>query len=187
MSKALENSQKLKRDAEEIIKQTEVNSILSQIGNVSIVGSYELDVMSRPDVDFCVVNPLLNRDKVISATEDFLKSGHFRTVAMTDAFNFTLSHLPKGYFFELTISKDGVDWIIDIQCVETDSFSVEPTREFKKLIKENPKSRNLILEIKNELLNREKYKKETKSTDIYYAVLRDGIKTKEEFFAIISR
>lgn len=171
----------LRKQALEIVERTRVVEMLSGMGDVFEVGSYALDLMVRRDIDFCVVNPAFRREGVLRATHEMLACGHFRTVVMTDTVRFPVAHLPGGYFFELVLPGPGGDWTVDVQGVETDAFSVAPTRRHRRLLEEDPGARGRILEIKHHLLDGERYRHGVRAMDIYAAVLEDGVAGVEGF------
>jgi DNA polymerase sigma len=184
MREIREQAAALREQALEIVERTKVVEMLSVMGDVFAVGSYDLDLMVRRDIDFCVVNPAFRRDDVLRATNEMLASGHFRTVVMTDTFRFPVAHLPRGYFFELVLPGPGGDWTVDVQGVETDAFSVAPTRRYRRLLEEDPGARELILEIKHHLLDGEQYRHGISSRDIYDAVLEQGVVSVADFVAL---
>ncbi len=174
----------LREQALEIVERTRIVKTLALMGDVFAVGSYDLDLMVRRDIDFCVVNPAFRRDDVLRATNEMLASGHFRTVVMTDTFRFPVAHLPRGYFFELVLPGPGGDWTVDVQGVDTDAFSVAPTRRYRRLLEEDPGARERILQIKRHLLDGEQYRHGVSSRDIYDAVLEHGVASVADFVAL---
>ena len=184
MREMLEQADALREQALEIVERTRIVEMLSGTGDVFTVGSYDLDLMVRRDVDFCVVNPAFRREDVLRATHEMLASGHFRTVVMTDTFRFPVAHLPSGYFFELVLPGPGGDWTVDVQGVETDAFSVAPTRRFRRLLEADPAARGRILEIKHHLLDGERYRHGVTSRDIYAAVLEGGVASVADFVSL---
>ncbi len=183
MREMREQAAALREQALEIVERTRVVEMLALMGDVFAVGSYDLDLMVRRDVDFCVVNPAFRRDDVLRATNEMLASGHFRTVVMTDTYRFPVAHLPRGYFFELVLPGPGGDWTVDVQGVETDAFSVAPTRRFRRLLEADPEARERILEIKHHLLDGEQYRHGVRAMDIYAAVLEEGVTSPADFVA----
>lgn len=178
-----EQAAELRGHAQEIVERTRIVEMLSAMGEVFAVGSYELDLMVRRDVDFCVVNPAFRREDVLRATHEILAAGHFRTVVMTDTFRFPVAHLPRGYFFELVLPGPGGDWTVDVQGVETEAFSVAPTRRYRRLLDADPGARGRILRIKHHLLDGDRYRHGVGSTDIYAAVLEQGVEGGDDFVA----
>ncbi len=173
----------MREQALEIVERTGIVEMLALMGDVFAVGSYELDLMVRRDVDFCIVNPAFRRDDVLRAANEMLASGHFRTVVMTDTVRFPVAHLPRGYFFELVLPGPGGDWTLDVQGVETEAFSVAPTRRFRRLLEADPAARERILEIKHHLLDGEQYRHGVRAMDIYAAVLEEGVTSPADFVA----
>lgn len=183
MGEMLREAEALRMQALEIVERTRIVEMLSGIGEVFAVGSYDLDVMVRRDIDFCVVNPAFRREDVLRATHEMLACGRFRTVVMTDTLLFPVAHLPRGYFFELVLPGPGGDWTVDVQGVETDAFSVAPTRRYRRLMEADSGARRRILEIKHHLLDGERYRHGVTSSDIYTAVLEDGVASVADFLS----
>ena len=55
MHRLLEESKRIKVQADRILKESGIIEILKDYGEIKIGGSYPLDVMLRPDLDFFVV------------------------------------------------------------------------------------------------------------------------------------
>lgn len=185
MHRLLEESKRIKAQANKILKTSGIIDILQSYGEVKIGGSYALDVMLRPDIDIFVVAPQHNWDGVLEIQSKIMKSKYFREFDFVNWVDFEDQSLTsmKGYYFQPWVPVDGQLWKIDIWLITSESDkSAETTEHFKKLLSEADESKKItILEIKEAMRQGKKYIKGVDGRLIYKAVLEDDITNPKEF------
>jgi hypothetical protein len=196
LSNIVEQSKKIKSQADRILKDSGIIEILQSYGEVKLAGSYALDVMLRPDIDIYVVASEHNWEKVLDIQFKISKSNYFREVDFVNWFDF--SNEPsnidvwvpsvKGYYFRPIVPLEGELWKMDIWLItsEYDKTS-ERTDYFKKLLDSADESKkSAILEIKEAMRKGNSYIDDVDGKLIYKAVLELGINTPDEFRSFLS-
>jgi hypothetical protein len=180
----IEQSVKSKRQADLLINGSGIMDILSTYGEVKIGGSYALNVMLRPDLDFFVIADKHDWSKVLDINSKIMSSKFFKIVCFANWNDFgetTPDDNMKGYYFMTKISTEDTTWKCDIWLITPDQDkSSEYTETFKKLLV-NDDQRKQILTIKDHFKQGEKYVKGVDGKLIYTAVLEKNISTIEEF------
>lgn len=174
----------MKKDiAEKLIKDTEIIKILSVLGDVKIVGSLNLDLLYRNDIDLLVFAQNPEESKAIDITKSLLDMNIFQTVGFSK--NLDNDDYPKGYYWELIYIHNHEKWKFDIWHLSQEQDYVKKLtaqeKEFKKILERYPERRSTILEIKRDFFDGVKYRDELKSIEIYNAVLLNNISSLEEF------
>ncbi len=109
----LQFSKKQKIKATKLIKETNILKILKQVGEPSIFGSYEYDLMYDPDIDINVKckNP---RESSLKALELFIKERNFQKYQYGDFIKFKREERPFGYIVCLQKKIKKTNWEIEI-------------------------------------------------------------------------
>lgn len=175
-------SKKLKSEADILLSQTDILDDLKTYGEVHLSGAYVGDVMMHGDIDITVV-----RDTPYSAEEvlDVLKvlylKGKFRSYFIKGDWDDERmgNEFPHGHYIGMKQRLNGEKWKIDVWFVSIKEFDQRKDSFIdisSTLITDE--QRVLILEIK-------KYRKDNalkiSGQEIYVAVLKNGIKSVEEF------
>lgn len=182
MSEARLHANSLRDEADKLLKHTGLFELLGKFGEVDLGGSYKYDLMVDRDLDFGV--NIREMTPKLRAEIAQLFAAHEWTYGMTinDRINFKpLSNLqaPLGLFLGLTIPFPENRWNIDVWFVIQDKFVDD---EITKLINSaSQDQRDIILQIKYDLLQRGLKQKGMTSAEVYKAVLVNDIKTTEEF------
>lgn len=178
MNNLFEYSKLVKKEAEELLGKYNLIETISKYGEVNFTGSYALDLMYKKDIDISLINDNL-------AVEEFTQLGK----ELIDKLN-----TPSVYFRNTRIKavekrpEDGLywgintgDWWIDIWAMRRDVYS-----RSEKYIKDinaklNETNREIILKLKSELINTNRYGVEFGSRELYDAVLNNAVTTSNEF------
>ncbi len=156
--------------------------LLQTYGEVSVIGSYTMGMMTWNDLDFYINQSDLNKQNYYHLTSDILQK------TSPSHFNGDLD-LKKGTAFlgfETDISGDR--WNIDIwwkNKAEIDD-SIAYAHMVTQLIQEKPELKKAVIKIKQDLIRLgyyglDKGKKHYHSKEIYNAVFHEGILTTEQF------
>lgn len=172
MNNLIKKADFLKKEADSIVKESNIVNILSHLGDVHFVGGYYLNVIYRLDIDINVLSGCPDRDKALKVTNKLLKQGYFQTVGFADWKTFPKRGLPKGFYWELLVTKHKNSWKIDIWYLKPEEdHSVEATEKFKSLLDKNPSKRIEILKLKRKYFNGTKYVGKATGFDIYTKIL----------------
>lgn len=178
MPNYLQKAKALQTQANTILQDLDLIKLLAKYGNIEIVGSYALELMSWEDIDLLVigkpsyknyldvVNYLFARENVYSMNlQDFRKSIY--------------PDRPKGIYCGISyLMKPDTFWKIDIWFL-LDSTSIDVVNEVKKKL--NNDNRSIILNIKNEMRDKTEHGREVSGMDVYKAVLDEEITDLEGF------
>ena len=163
-----------------------LRDVLDSYGEVHVVGSYALDLMTWRDLDIHVVRDPLDRAEFFALgarLADLLKPPrmHFRdeTVAHT-------AGLPAGFYWGIYLGDERKGaWKIDIWATTRAGFAGPHAYTTRLLERLTPTSREAILRIKSRCWQHPGYRKAFTSADVYNAVLDRGVTSIEEFWAML--
>jgi hypothetical protein len=154
-------------------------NILSKLGNPQIVGSYDLDLLVKPDIDiyipvdkydieryFEVCTEIANRIKPIRMK--YID----QSIAQFEEFKFE-----TGYFLGINFKRDNIRWSIDVWLFTKDIFKEKIAYHNSIKEKINEINRKIIIEIKSSIYKNPNYR----SVDLYESVLFDNVKSLEDF------
>lgn len=156
--------------------------LLPKYGDVYIVGSYRMGIMTWNDIDFYMDKSSLNSQNYYSLTSDIVKE------MMPSRFNGEINIKNELAFlgFETKISDER--WNIDIWWKDKAEIndSIAYANNIIQLIQKRPELKDAVMKIKQELIMRglygfDKGKKHYHSKEIYDAVFNEGIVTTEQF------
>lgn len=175
-------NQLIKGEADAILNEQGLRSVLNQYGSAHITGSYALDLMTWRDLDI-----YLETDS-IHVTEFFILGSKIASILKPVKMSFRneimgqTKGLPVGFYWGVYLGdeRNGA-WKIDIWAVDT--------AECKRLItyctvikqKLTPTLSHHIRDIKSQCWKDPGYRRDYISTDIYQAVLENNITGIEEF------
>jgi len=163
----LKLSNYLHDDADVLLKKTDLIKKLSKYGEVSISGSYDLNLMMDGDIDLFIINKKINKQKSIDILKDLIMQNDFNGYLYYDWTKRKHDGFPEGYYIGLKTDFRERKWKIDIWLVKE---VYKPTEKLMNFIKSNlnEKNKKIILDLK--------YKAKTnnsnlRSSDIYKKVL----------------
>lgn len=178
----LQFSKKRKQEADRILKETSLFNILKKFGKVKKIGSYYLDLMIKPDIDFALrVKKDSDIDKTInSILEISRKINNISFKKIVDRKKIGLDGK------SLHLEYNGKDlWGIDV-FISTKDFSEYNKIKRKVRNKITPTKKNNILKLKYYF-----YKKNKKihgvPFNIYISVLDEGISNLKELYEYLER
>lgn len=187
----LDYQDQLQKEAQEVLKELDLLPLLSKYGIPKIIGSMDLGLMTRRDIDIEVIFKDFGKRELNQIVQTILEKPLPRIdLTIMDNSDKKNVEIPRGFFLWIKYSGNSeliniynnksIAWPIDCWFLkEEDAEAGNATREIKeKLTSEN---RKIILEIKSSLMNNPDYKGKFSGLDIYRAVLDKNIKTKEEF------
>lgn len=179
MSTPLKKAQEIRKNAQDILQEKEIERRLKRIGELYFTGSYTLDLMTWNDIDMQIV--LHERQHPIDVL------GRFFTEISKDPdfieaqiINFTGDYkpkMPRGVYLGLKLNcpKHGGLWKLDLWSLAQKDF------EKNRLLLENlrarltPELRKLLIEIKAEIMAGKERMPQMSSHLLYQAVLLEEI------------
>ncbi len=181
----LKRASQLQKEALRIIDDIEILPILNKISEPFIVGSVKNGLMAWRDIDIHVYMENPGRDRVLSLMEEL---GRLKTIQKVQFSNFkeqrrdhikAKRNFPQGYYIGLRSVQPSGEWKVDIWFKKEDPNTDRGPFNFSNLSKEQ---KIAILKIKEAWLDEGGgYKGGVTSSDIYEAVLKDGVMSVEDF------
>lgn len=164
----LKLSSSLHADADVLLKKTKIVEKLSKYGEVSISGSYDLDLMMDGDIDLFIINKNIDKQKSVDILQALILQNDFNGYLYYDWTKRKHVGFPKGYYIGLKTDFRERKWKIYIWLVKE---IYKPTGILMSKVKTNlnEKNKKIILALK--------YKTKTnnlglKSSDIYKQALK---------------
>ena len=171
---------KLQAEAKQVLDELNLDKLLSVIGEISILGSYSLSLMTWRDIDIHVVSPNIFLDNIFDLAKKLLATNDVRKIELQDNSERKINkHHPDGYYLCIKF-RDKNQWKIDIWFLRNpDESTNKYTEDLKDRLTDEAKI--IILDIKNQISNNPKYRKSIFSTDIYDAVMNENVSNLVEF------
>lgn len=165
-------SEKMKREADDILKNTELLKILSEFGTPHIIGSYAMDLIYNPDIDIVVETDNL-RGASVDALSALVKKGDFEKIEYGDFVKFPHVNRPNGYIIVLRTTRGDVRWEIEIWFLSNTTKEENDVSRVRASL--TPELKRTILEFKRHIHEKNISKHKISSADIYRAVLEKHI------------
>lgn len=176
----------IRNNAHHVIKEKKLEAAIREFGELFYTGSYALDLMTWNDIDMQVVlkegfdpkKSILKLFNTLSCDEDFIEGQviHFKGSYKPK--------LPRGVYLGLKLNcpSHGGLWKLDIWCLDKPDF--DKNRELIEILgaKLDPVTRELILELKHEMMEGSERVPQMGSHFLYQAILLEGIREKEALY-----
>lgn len=169
-------------EADKILYEHKLLSLLENYGKPYIVGSYRMDLMSWNDIDIYVDSDTMSHKKLYNLSNEIF-----------DKFIptwFEGKGVPTGertdYFIGFETEILGDLWNIDIWFFSGEAINntLKFNDEIAEKIRKNPVLKEIIINIKTQLQSRNEYGSEYTSVDVYNAVINQNVKDINEFYMI---
>ena len=173
-------SQERKAQAERILYEFGLYDCLAEIGKPHVVGSCRMDMMAWNDLDIDIENSSMSKEKLYELTVWILKTFSPSWYEAKEEIN-DEGKIVWFHGFEAVI--DGETWNFDLWFFDSETIQKAEgyCDRIAELSKQNPGSREAIMRIKQELIERDLYGFEKyASMDVYRAVLEQNIDSTEE-------
>jgi len=187
MSKEMSDA-RLRAEADRILEEKGIRSIVSRYGNVHVCGSYALRLMAWRDLDIYLDLPGLD-EKVFQALGAELASALTPTrVSYHNRVTDPVPGEPLGLYYGLRLGDlASGGWKIDLWALEPADLTERIGREERLAARLTDTTRESILAIKGRLWTHPEYRKSITSQDIYRAVLDGGVSDLDGFWAFLGR
>jgi hypothetical protein len=160
-----------------------LRDLLAQYGDVHLMGSYALGLMTWRDLDIHVVREPLHRAEFFAhgaRLADLLAPPrmHYRDETLGQT-----PDLPNGLYWGIYLGdeRNGA-WKIDVWATDHAGFTSAHAYSARLLERLTPPTREAILQIKSVCWQHPEYRKAFSSADVYAAVLDHGVSTAEGFW-----
>jgi hypothetical protein len=161
-----------------------LRQILSEHGEVHVIGSYALDLMTWRDLDIHLVRAR------IDVADFFVLGGRIESLLHPPRMHFrneiaaATPGLPRGLYWGVYLGDERAGaWKIDIW--QTDAAGFEPVRQFGAALaaRLTDETRRAIVAIKEAAWRHPEYRRGFTSSNIYSAVLDRGVRDADAFWA----
>lgn len=185
----LEKALLIRNNASEVLKSKKIETMLGEYGEVFYTGSYSLDLMTWNDIDMqlSVKEDLEPIDVLSNIVSQVTKD---RDLIEARIINFKGDYkpkMPRGDYLGLKFNcpELGGIWKLDIWCLFKGDF--EKNRLLIESLKSklNKENRELILEIKNEMMSGNDRVPQMGSHLLYQAILLEGNDDKESVYGYL--
>lgn len=172
-----------KAAADRILHDAGLLDRLAQIGAPHIIGSYRMDMMAWNDLDIDVENAAMSKEKLYDLTGYILKTYSPLWYEAKEEIN---DEGKTVWFHGFHAMIDGELWNFDIWFFDEETITKAEAYcdRMAGMSRSQPGSREIILRIKRELIERKLYGFDLyASMDVYRAVLEQGVRSTEELLA----
>ena len=189
MTGLFEAQKRLQAEADEIVRDLQLEHLLGSIGQPIRVGSSAMGLMVRRDIDITIVCPRLDAATLKAfaeiGAELMRKTASVESVRFrndTGAWNKEPTKYPDGLYLGLTIrAANEAVWTFDIWAVDQPGRQPDLAHLKNLLPRITTAHREAILRIKQVLADRPKGTDAIPSALVYEAVVDHGIQTIEQF------
>lgn len=179
---AMQQSLILVEQGREIMNDLGLADILRTYGEFAIVGSFDLGLLYKPDIDFIVKVTEFDPYRYFSICAqiaEVIKPIRMKYIDQRVA-QFPLDALPSssGYFLGISQRHRGIEWSLDGWCFLADVYEERLAyhNNFKRRIAEQHAGETIV-NLKAALYGRKNFR----SNDLYWAVLDGNVKTVSDF------
>lgn len=180
----LEQSAKLKGEADQLLEQSGLLVLLAEYGNVHFTGSYFYDVLTWRDIDLCLAVDVLSHDLVLDIAKRVAAVPHVGSMYYRNELIMQTQGNPHAIFLCIDFYLSGdARWKVDILVAQ--DAEVQRVLESGRAMSERltPGIREAIVRIKADICQRPGYRREFSSRTVYEAVLDHGVRTVDEWDA----
>ena len=181
MHPLIEKQERLHQEASQLLKEI-VLPILEDFGEVTIGGSYALQLLNHPDIDIDLVNADLSKELYSEICKKLISLSGTSRFKTTDRVSFPHNHpgnRPTGYWLAPGIQYGQHIWNLDIWFQKPEWYTGKTNAFLDKMSNITEEQKIIILSMKEEAQAKNIYGvgKEFMSVDIYDGVLLENIKT----------
>lgn len=180
----------IRSNAERILESKNIDSTIRKMGDLFYTGSYALDLMTWNDIDMQVVlkedvNPIEELGNVFNL---LVKDADFIEAQMIHFHGNFKPKMPRGVYLGIKIDCPNMGglWKLDIWSLAKPDF--EKNRLLIKTLKSklDSQNRDLILELKHEMMAGSERIPQMGSHFLYEAILLEGIREKEAIYKYLA-
>lgn len=173
----LEKSKQVKKDADKLLADSKLLDILGRFGVVEMTGSYALDLMFTGDIDIHLFGKF-DRKKALEVLNTIMAETKLTGYMFFDWVTYQNPAFPNGYYLGIKQKMEGYasQWKIDIWLIP----EARPENiGYMNLLKDCTEEQKVAILTLKEW--RDENNPGLSSTEIYDAVMKNNIKSIEEF------
>ena len=182
----IEQENRLRKEADIILYDKQIISILAKYGKVQVQGSYYLQLMTWRDLDFYVQIDEISISDCFDLAKELALELNPIQISYKNNLLQSIKNEPEGVYFGLRTKVVGeFIWKLDIWILDKEQFNeqIRICEHIFSLL--TPENRKVILNIKEELWHHPDYRDKITSLDIYNAVLMDHVIDINQFWTLI--
>ena len=172
----------LRKEADQVLQETGLLALLERYGTVSTTGSYSYDLMTWRDIDLCLALPTIETRSIFDLGREIAVLPGVGSMYYRNEFIMETPGNPRAVFWcvDFYLSSE-IKWKVDILISTSEEVArvLQPGQGLKARL--NHQKREAILQIKSVLCQRDCYRQEYGSRDVYDAVMEHEVKTIEEW------
>ncbi|MFC1900740.1 hypothetical protein ACFLYN_04005 [Chloroflexota bacterium] len=173
----------IKSEANKILYDHGLDTVLSKYGNPVLWGSYVLDLMTWRDLDIYLETNEITEQSFFQLGHDISQCLKPYRMHYRNEFIGKTPGNPEGLYWGIYVNVPEIadEWKIDVWVLNTTRL-LQHQREFNALKESiNAENSRIILEIKYHFHKHPEYRRGFASMDIYQAIIKDNIRSVEEF------
>ena len=182
MNNLLALAARWKHEADDLLRDSHLDAILAECGELQYTGSYAYDVMLGADIDIYVIQPSDKaKDTALVALHKLIEQNYWNGYLYYDFAAHSSSYhpeFPAAYYLGVKGDFGGHRWKVDVWFGEREMLNNENNAWIKDAMTDA--HRETILRLK---LARDEGIVQASSHAMYDAVIRHGIKTVDQFTA----
>lgn len=177
----------IRSNARQVLESKKIDSTLRKLGQLFYTGSYALDLMTWNDIDMQIVfrdgiNPIEALGNVFNV---LIKDPDFIEAQMIHFHGNFKPRMPRGVYLGIKIDCPNLGgiWKLDIWSLAAPDF--EKNRVLIETLKSrlDPQTRDLIFELKHEMMSGNGRVPQMGSHFLYQAILLNGMRDKKALYA----
>jgi hypothetical protein len=165
-----------------------LGAVLERYGEMHVMGSYALGLMTWRDLDVHIVRPTNDLEAFFSLGGEIAGLLHPQRMQFRDETTAKTPGLPAGWYWGIYLGDERAGgWKIDVWQTGREGF--ESARRFGETIASRltEENRAVILAVKSECWPHPQYRRGFSSADIYAAVLDRRVRSPEDFWSDLER
>ena len=179
---------KLQKEGNEVLEKLQFLSFLSKYGEPIITGSLATGLMTWRDIDIELVDKNKSYQNLFDTVSYLFEIENIKNIQLNNNIGGRIRiENPDGLYLGFQYQYEQELWKIDVWFIHNEKkhSGKDDVLYFKNNIDEE--KRKSILIIKNQMATHPKYRKTIFSTDIYDAVLKEGVESYEGFFEYLKK
>jgi hypothetical protein len=172
----------LKREANDLLRESGLIGILEKYGAVHLTGSYSYDLMTWRDIDICLEVERVDLSPVFEIGREIASLPNVGAMYFRNEFILNTPGNPTGVFWCIDfVLPNDVQWKVDVLISTHDHVKPVLDQGAELTRRLTAPERERVLTVKGALSQRPEYRREFRSTDIYTAVLDHGVTSVDEW------
>ena len=182
-----ETDEELRSEADRLLSSG-LHEILADYGEVHLVGSYALRLMTWRDLDIHIVQEAADINRFFELGGRIARLLHPHRMHFRDESLARTADLPQGFYWGVYLGDERAGaWKIDIWVSEPEVFETIRVYGERLGTRMSESARSIILQIKSACWQHPEYRRGFSSSDIYAAVLDYDVVDIESFWTFLRK